>query len=148
MTKVPWTWQTAAMVDAVPGPIPHLCVADGAAAIDFYRQAFAAQELARHPAEDGRRVLHAVLGLQGGIFYLCDHFPEFESGNAPPGAASPVTIHINVDDVDAVFARAIATGATALLQPMDAFWGDRYAKLRDPFGHVWSLAHPLSRAGG
>ena len=55
-------WQTAAMVDAVAGPIPHLCVADGAAALDFYRKAFEAKELARHPAEDGRRVLHAVLG--------------------------------------------------------------------------------------
>lgn len=136
------------MVDAVAGPIPHLCVADGAAAIDFYRKAFEVQELARHPADDGRRVLHAVLGLRGGIFYLCDHFPEFESGNAPPGATSPVTIHVNVDDVDAVFARAVAAGATALMPPTDAFWGDRYARLRDPFGHVWSLAHPLPKAAG
>lgn len=128
---------------------PHLVVSDGPAAIEFYRTAFGATELFRQAAEDGKRVMHATLAAFGGQFMLHDHFPEYgESSVRPPdlsGAAS-LAIHVNLRspaDVDAQFERATAAGATVVMGPQDTFWGMRYGRLRDPFGHVWAFGAPL-----
>jgi PhnB protein len=125
--------------------IPHLVVngADGAAA--FYAKAFGAEEVFRMPHDDGR-LLHVEMNLAGGKLFLCDEFPEFGggAGHAPSQAGSSVTLHVDVENCDAAYARAVEAGATGIMPPENAFWGDRYAKVRDPFGHVWSLAHPLS----
>ncbi len=128
--------------------IPHLNIDGAAAAIDFYVKAFGATEMARVPAEDGKRLLHAALVINGGHVFLHDDFPEFQSPAgrfAPPpkiGGVS-VTMHLTVDDCDTWYARAIAAGAVEVVVPNDAFWGDRYAQVNDPFGHSWSFAHTL-----
>jgi PhnB protein len=129
----------------LPPVAPYLTVAGAAAAIAFYERAFDAVELGRTAAEDGARIRHAALRINGGLVMLSDDFPEFNGGvsRAPaPGRHSGVTIHLDVPDTDAAFARAIAAGAAPLDAPADMFWGDRYARLRDPFGHEWSLGAP------
>jgi PhnB protein len=122
-----------------PGVTPQLRVGDTDAAIQFYRVAFGADELVRSAAPDGR-VFHAELLINGGRLLLHDDLP----GTLHPDgfAAAPIVLHLYVRDVDAVFAAAVAAGATSVRHPENVFWGDRYAVVRDPFGHHWSLATP------
>jgi PhnB protein len=136
-----------------PHPItPHLNVAGGAEAIAFYVAAFDAQELARMPAQDGKRLMHAALLINGGQVFLHDDFPEMcfpgATFGAPPRTGGiSVTMHLAVDDCDAWYDRAMKAGATTVMAPHDAFWGDRYAQIVDPFGHSWSFAHtPAAKA--
>ena len=124
---------------------PHLVCKDSAKAIEFYKKAFGAAEESRLPAPDGKRVMHAMIRVGGAAIMLADEFPDMGEdcgGNKSPLAlgGSPVTIHLYVTDVDAVFKKAVDAGAKALMPPMDMFWGDRYAKVRDPAGHEWSIA--------
>lgn len=123
------------------GLAPHITIRDarGTEALDFYKTAFAAEEVARNLAEDGKRVMHADLVINGGHLLLNDDFPEWTGGTAAPSA---VTLHIQVDDADAWWERAIAAGATITMPLADQFWGNRYGKLRDPFGHSWSIGGP------
>jgi PhnB protein len=128
------------------GLIPHLVVKGGAAAIDFYKAAFGANELSRalNPGGDGR-VFHAHLQINGHDMFLCDDFPEFAGGiSRAPGETTPVTFHLVVPNADAAVAKAAAAGATVIMPADDMFWGDRYGKVRDPFGHEWSFSHPLT----
>jgi len=119
---------------------PHLTVADAKAAIDFYVRAFGATPLGAMQAPGEARVLHAMIDIGGAKLMLNDTFGEFGAKNPGDLGGSPVTIHLYVEDVDAVFARAVAAGATPRMPPADAFWGDRYGSLVDPFGHNWSIA--------
>lgn len=125
------------------GLTPHIAIPDkrGGEAIDFYQQAFGATELVRVPAEDGVRFLHAHLHINGASLMLHDDFPEY-SGHAM-SAPTGVTLHLHVDDTDNWFQRAIAAGASSTLEPHDAFWGDRYAQVKDPFGHLWSIGSSI-----
>jgi PhnB protein len=131
------------------GIIPHLVVDDAAAAIEFYKQAFGATELMRLPAQDGKRLMHAGLTINGTSLFLRDDFPEHsDHGNdkmAPPKrlGGTSVTMHLDVANCDEAVKRATAAGAKVLMEPWDAFWGDRYGMVADPFGHTWSFAHPL-----
>lgn len=128
------------------GFIPHLVLSDASAAMEFYKKAFGAEEISRMPAPDGKRLWHAEMRIGDRVFYLADDFPEAFGGKArSPKAlgASPVTIHMYVEDIDKSFERATAAGATATMPPMDMFWGDRYGNLTDPFGHTWGLATHL-----
>ena len=120
---------------------PHLTVADAAAAIEFYKKAFAATEMGRMPAPDGKRVMHAMLRIGDSSLMLNDEFPEWSAERGPKSlGGTPVTIHLYVEDCDAIYKRAVAAGATATMPPSDMFWGDRYGRLTDPFGHIWSIA--------
>jgi len=124
------------------GIVPYLTILDGRAkeAIDFYRAAFGAEEIGRHDAEDGKRLMHAHLRLNGGDLMLSDDFPEYQGGpSARPGGT---TLHLSVDDADAIWNRALAAGAEVKMPLDDQFWGDRYGQLRDPFGHSWSIGAP------
>ena len=125
------------------GLTPHIAIPDkrGSEAIDFYKQAFGATEVVRVPAEDGVRFLHAHVHINGASLMLHDDFPEY-SGSAM-SAPTGTTLHLHVDDTDAWFARAIAAGGSSTLDPHDAFWGDRYAQVKDPFGHLWSIGGPI-----
>ena len=127
-----------------PPPLaPYLTVDDAKAAIDFYERAFGAVELSRQPTPDGAKLIHAALSFNGGLLMLSDDFPEMAGGmRRSPKAlgGSPVTLHLDLPDVDRVWQRAVDAGATVTLPLADMFWGDRYGKLRDPFGHEWSLA--------
>jgi PhnB protein len=121
--------------------IPHLIVKGAAEAIEFYKKAFGAVEQMRMPTPDGK-IMHACLKIGNSCLFLCDEWPGEGSGSKSPQSlgGSAVTIHVNVDDADAVFARAVAAGAKAAMPPADMFWGDRYAKVVDPFGHDWSIS--------
>jgi uncharacterized glyoxalase superfamily protein PhnB len=121
--------------------IPHLVIKGAAEAIEFYKKAFGATELSRMPMpdKDGRmKIGHAELQLGDSKVFLAEEFPDY--GSVGPNGSSPVTIHLYVEDVDAVFAKAVEAGATVTMPPADMFWGDRYGKLVDPFGHHWSLS--------
>jgi PhnB protein len=139
-------------LDNPPPLVPHLVVDGAADAIDFYARAFGAEELTRQATPDGKKLIHAALRLNGSMLLLCDDFPEMRGGMRGSPAAlggSPVTLHLDVPDVDAAFARALAAGAQVRMPLADMFWGDRYGKLRDPFGHEWSLAtrkHAVTQA--
>lgn len=134
---------------AAGGPysvVPYLVVDDADAAIDFYRRAFAAIELDRVMDDDGTRVVHAALLLNGGMIMVSDEVPEgHTAGCRTPRAlgGTTVTAHLAVDDADAAWQRALAAGAEVVMTVADQAWGDRYGKLRDPFGHVWSIGSPL-----
>ncbi len=117
----------------------HLIVADGAAAIEFYKKAFGAQEDTRLLAPDGRTVMHAQLTIGNSVFML--------GGEMPPHCLSPksrggstVYLHLYVADVDAAFDRAVKAGGTVKMPVSDMFWGDRYGVVEDPSGHQWAIA--------
>ena len=118
---------------------PHLVCAGAAKAIEFYKQAFGAEEGARLPGPDGR-LMHATVKIGDSQVMLVDEMPEWGALGPKSLNGSPVTIHLYVDDVDAVVARAVKAGAKVTMPVADQFWGDRYGKLEDPFGHHWSVA--------
>ena len=121
------------------GVTPHLAIRDrrAAEAIDFYVAAFSARELHRVPTEDGR-IMHCHLAVNGGSLMLVDDFPEHRGGR-PAGEPEGVTLHLQVEDADALWQQAIAAGASVVMPLEDQFCGDRYCQLRDPFGHRWSI---------
>ena len=127
---------------ALPALAPHLVVHDAVAAIEFYKRAFAAVEVARHPAPDGKKLMHAGVLINGALVMLNDDFPEFSGKERSARAIgnTPVVIHLNVKDVDHWWKRAVDAGAEVLFPLANQFWGDRYGQLKDPFGHHWSLA--------
>jgi uncharacterized glyoxalase superfamily protein PhnB len=123
---------------------PHLVIKGAAEAIEFYKRAFGAEELCRMPmpGSDGQVKLgHAELQIGDSKLFLADECPEY--GSVGPKGSSPVSIHLYVTDADAVFDQAVAAGATATMPLANMFWGDRFGKLVDPFGHHWSIATHL-----
>ena len=128
--------------NATPSLTPHIVCAGAADAIRFYQEAFGAEELIRIPADDGR-LMHAAITIDGAMVMLVDEMKEHGVLSPLSLGGSPVTLHLNVPDADKAIERAVAAGATVTLPAHDAFWGDRYGQLRDPFGHGWSVAHPL-----
>jgi PhnB protein len=122
---------------------PQLTVRGVTEAIAFYTRAFGAGELYRNLAPDGKSVMHAELMLGDSRFFVHDEFPEHGEVSPLDVPCTGVTLHLYVDDVDAVFDQAVAAGATVLMPVADCFWGDRYGILRDPFGHRWSVATRL-----
>ena len=130
------------------GIVAHLVVKDANAAIEFYKKAFGAKELMKMPAEDATRLMHAELQIGPSTVYLCDDFPEYCGGKSRTPATlggTPVTLHQYVPNVDAAMAKAQEFGATVTMPAQDMFWGDRYGKVQDPFGHDWSFATPLKQ---
>lgn len=125
------------------GLTPHIAIADKRAseAIDFYIKAFGATENMRMPADDGVRLMHAHLTINGASLMIHDEFPEYVS--EPSGKPDGVTLHLHVDDADAWFDRAVAAGATVVMPIDNMFWGDRYGQIKDPFGHQWSIGAPI-----
>lgn len=118
---------------------PHLICAGAADAIEFYKKAFNAEEGGRLPGPDGR-IMHAMIRIAGSPVMLVDEMPEWGALGPKSLKGSPVTIHIYVENVDAFAAQAVAAGAKITMPIADMFWGDRYGKLEDPFGHHWSVA--------
>ena len=116
---------------------PYLIVAGAARAIEFYRQAFGAEELFRLPGPGGK-VMHAEVKIGDSPVMLADEMEGYRGPQA--GAAPPVSLMIYVPDVDRVFAQALAAGAKEQRAVADQFYGDRTGVLVDPFGHVWSIA--------
>ena len=124
------------------GVTPHLSLEGADAAIDFYKKAFAAEELAKHYHDDGRRLMHGHLRINGGALMLNDIFDEFGMSRTP----SPnYVMHLQVDDADAWWNRAVEAGCEVVMPIDDQFWGDRYGQLSDPFGVRWSIGAPSKR---
>jgi len=120
----------------------YLCVRETAAAIDFYRRAFGAREKLRL-TEPGGRIGHAEVDFGGTTLMLCDEFPEYNIRAPQAGQAASVTIHIHVDNADAVIQQAVDAGASLETPPADAFYGERSGCIRDPFGHRWNIGHHI-----
>ncbi|MEM7726545.1 MAG: VOC family protein [Cyanobacteria bacterium P01_A01_bin.45] len=116
---------------------PHLTVKDAASAIEFYKKAFGAEEKYRMETPDKQKVMHAELQIGDSIIYLNDEFPDICSPTSLNGSA--VTIHLQIDDADVWFNRAVNAGAEVKMALENTFWGDRYGKVVDPFGHQWSI---------
>jgi len=117
---------------------PFLTVRDAARAIEFYKQAFGAEERGVAKGPDGK-VMHAELKIGDSIIMLGDEYPDFGSLSPQSIGGSGMGLHIYLDGVDAAFDRAVKAGAQVEMPVMDQFWGDRYGKLTDPFGHKWSI---------
>jgi PhnB protein len=131
------------MSDFTPHSLsPYLVCTNAKQAIAFYQQAFGAEQLLAITAADGG-ILHATLKINGSSMMLTEQNPDSERVSHMSLDNSPVTIHLVVDDVDAVMHKAQQAGATVILEPAEMFWGDRFACLKDPFGHTWSLATPV-----
>jgi PhnB protein len=119
---------------------PHLVVKGASQAIEFYKQAFGAKEVRRVLGPDGKSIIHAEVKIGDSLLFLVDEIPEMNCLGPGSSGGSPVTIHLFVENVDSVFKAALAAGAKERMPVADMFWGDRYGRLLDPFGHEWSVA--------
>jgi len=129
---------THAIPEGMRSVTPHLICAGAAAAIEFYKKAFGAVELSRIPGGDGK-IMHASIRIGDSVIMLNEENPEWGALGPKALKGSPVTIHLYVKDADAVFAQAVKAGAKVTMPLDDMFWGDRYGKVEDPFGHQWSI---------
>ena len=118
---------------------PYLIVKGAARALDFYKQAFGAEELMRFPMPDGK-VGHAEIKIGNSPIMLADEFPEMGHKSPESLGGSPVSIMLYVPDVDKTFAQALKAGGKELQPLKDQFYGDRSGTLTDPFGHVWTVS--------
>ena len=118
---------------------PHLVIDGASDAIEFYKRAFSAVETSRLAGPEGK-LMHASIRIGDSTVMLVDEAPQYGMLGPKKLRNSPVTVHLYVDDVDAVVAKAVAAGAKITMPVADMFWGDRYGQLEDPFGHRWSVA--------
>jgi len=125
----------ADVTDIMRGVIPYLNVKGASDASAFYQKAFGAKETARMTAEDGKRLLHCRLEINGGLLMMTDVFEEM----GPFEPSDSHTLQLIVDDIDAWWKRAVDAGAEVLHPVEKMFWGDRWGRLRDPFGINWAM---------
>lgn len=118
---------------------PSIIVRDAPRAIEFYQRAFGAEELDRMTDPNGT-VMHAEIRIGDSIIMLGEENEQWGALSPLSTKGTPGSLHIYVADADAAFARAVDAGATVRLPLDDAFWGDRYGRLVDPFGHEWAIA--------
>jgi uncharacterized glyoxalase superfamily protein PhnB len=119
---------------------PHLICRDAARAVEFYKQAFGAVKKGGVMTGPDGKIMHAELRIGDSLLMIADESPGFGSLSPQSIGGSGMGLHIYVEDVDSAFDRAIGAGAVVEMPIMDMFWGDRYGKLVDPFGHKWSIA--------
>ena len=117
---------------------PHLIIKGASEAIEFYKKAFGAEELFRMPGPDGR-IMHAELQIGDSRVMLSDEFPDMGVKGPQSLGGSPISLMLYLADVDAAFKRATDAGCEVRMPLANQFWGDRYGKVSDPFGHVWAL---------
>jgi uncharacterized glyoxalase superfamily protein PhnB len=131
--------QVKAIPEGMHTATPHICCAGAANAIEFYKKAFGATEMMRMPGPDGR-LMHGCIKIGDSMIFLVDEMPEWGALGPKALKGTPVTIHLQVENVDAVVKRAVDEGAKVIMPVDDMFWGDRYGLVEDPFGHRWSVA--------
>ena len=132
----------AAVMEQPPvlgGVVPYLAVDGASKASEFYQKAFGATVAAAIPPDESGRTMHIHLRINGGSVMLSDPYPEY---GHPLNAPQAFNLHMQVDDVDAWWSRAVQAGAEIVLPLQEMFWGDRYGQLRDPFGVVWAMGAP------
>jgi PhnB protein len=134
--------------------VPYLTVSNGVGAIAFYKKGLGAKEVMRMPAQDGKRLMHAELEVNGHALYLADDFsdmaPEHTGGGRTPEklGGTPCAVFVQLSEpkeVDQWIARAKKAGAKVTMPAADQFWGDRFGMIVDPFGHAWSFGAPLPK---
>ncbi len=118
---------------------PYIAISGGATAIDFYKRAFGATERMRMAQPDGR-IGHAELQIGDSCIMLADEFPDMKFYSPAKYGGTPVTLHLYVDDCDAVVSQAVAAGAKIVHPIKNQFYGDRSGTITDPFGHVWHIS--------
>ena len=121
---------------------PYLMIHGAARAIEFYKKAFDAKELDRQAMEDGS-LMHATIRIGDSIIMMSDEVAGGDTKSPTSAGTTTVNLHINSKDVDKLWDRALNAGATPTLPLDNQFWGERYGKLQDPFGHVWSVSMPV-----
>lgn len=145
MSDTAETTMPAADFSAMPpvkGGVTAYVTVDGAMkAAEFYKNALGADLVFAIPPDDSGRTMHVHLYINGSSVMLADPYPEYCAG--PVEAVGGFNLSLHVGDTDAAFARAVAAGATVMMEPSDMFWGARYAQVRDPFGVVWAFNQPL-----
>jgi PhnB protein len=119
---------------------PHLVFRGAAKAVEFYKKAFGMTEVMTMHGPDGKSVAHAEMKLGDSHIYLADEWPNGDVSAPEKFSGTTVAIHLYVPDCDGFFNKAVAAGCKVIMPPMDMFWGDRFAKVVDPFGHSWSIA--------
>jgi PhnB protein len=126
--------------------IPHVIVNDGLAAVKFYKEVFGAEEGHNMMAQDGKRLMHGEVTVDGHLMFVSDEFTAAEGGMCKTPqtlGGTSVRITLQTDNADAVVERAVARGAKVLMPLQDMFWGARYGQIEDPFGHVWGINQQL-----
>ena len=126
--------------------IPHLCVSNGLAALEFYKNVFGAIQGDLMMAADGKRVMHGEIIIDGHKCFFSDEFSKEEGGTVRTPdrlKGTSVRITLMVDDADALVERAVAAGAQVLMPLENLFWGARYGKIVDPYGHEWGINQQL-----
>jgi PhnB protein len=118
---------------------PYLAVDDASAAIEYYKKAFGAKERVRMDTPDGK-IGHAEVEIGDSLVMLSDPFPQATTRPPAELGGTSASVFLYVDDVDAVVRKAVDAGATVTMDVADQFWGDRFGSIRDPFGHIWSIA--------
>ncbi len=123
--------------------VPYLSIKDAAPAIEFYSNVFGVEPHLQIAMPDGR-VMHCEFRIGSGRFFVSEELPE-HGGTPCPGTmgSTTVAIHVYVDDCDAVVEAMSERGAEVLMAPEDMFWGERFARVRDPFGHEWGVTTVL-----
>ena len=118
---------------------PYLVCRGASDAIAFYKKAFGAKEMVRMPMPDGK-IAHAEIRIGDSVVMLGDESPQMGATAPQTIGGTATAVFLYVKDVDKAFAQATAAGATTEMAPTNMFWGDRYCKFADPFGHKWSMA--------
>ena len=121
------------------GVIPYLNVIGASDAAEFYKKAFAAEEIDRKPADDGKRLMHCHLKIHDGSLMLSDVFPEWGYDHQP---SHSFTMMLVVDDADLWWNRAVEAGCQVISELKVEFWGDRFGLMRDPYGVHWGVNEP------
>lgn len=119
---------------------PHMVIRNASAAIDFYKKAFGAEEIMRMTDPTGKGIMHAEIKIGNSMIMIVDEMPDMKICVSPEKlGGTTIGMTIYCEDTDAMFQRAIDAGATEVMKPVDMFWGDRYSKLTDPYGHIWEI---------
>ena len=118
---------------------PALIIDGCGKALEFYKKAFNAKEIMRMPTPDGK-VGHAEIKIGNSIIMMSDEWPDMGARSPKSIGGSGSSLYLYVRNCDRVFKRAVKAGATSTMEPADMFWGDRMAKVTDPFGHVWGIS--------
>ena len=118
---------------------PSIVVSSSKDAIEFYKKVFDANEIYQFPTPDGK-IMHAMIKIGDSFVMMSDEFPQMGARSPTTVGGTSTTIHLYVEDADKVYNQAIKSGAIPTMPIMDAFWGDRYGMVLDPFGHSWAIA--------
>ena len=118
---------------------PSIVLSNAKEGIEFYKKAFDAKEIYQMPTPGGK-IMHAMIQIGDSIVMMSDEFPEMGSRSPNTVGGTSTTIHLYVEDADNVYNKTVQAGATPIMPMMDAFWGDRFGTILDPFGHSWAIS--------